>query len=161
MAGGGGANAMVALKTRVVSGTPPQAVQMRGPAIQDWADQGVLAPLDSIAGQRSRELPAAIDASLKYDGHYDADGIQGRPWNLATAMLIDGKAGIFFMGDWANGEFATANKKPDQHDICAPRPDEDALGDALQAGQLPPRVWTSSEQSLPSIFVRRICRTCS
>ena len=29
----------------------------------------------------------------------------GRDWNLATAMVINGKAGMQFMGDWAKGEF--------------------------------------------------------
>ena len=29
----------------------------------------------------------------------------GRDWNLATAMVINGKAGMQIMGDWAKGEF--------------------------------------------------------
>ena len=31
----------------------------------------------------------------------------------ATAMVISGTGGMQFMGDWAKGEFANANKKPD------------------------------------------------
>src|SRR5262245_1959295 len=39
IAGGGGQNAMTVLKARAVSGNPPAVVQMRGPAVQDWAEQ--------------------------------------------------------------------------------------------------------------------------
>src|SRR5882672_6677683 len=49
IAGGGGANAMTVLKTRVISGNPPPAVQMRGPAVQDWAEQGALVDLDPVS----------------------------------------------------------------------------------------------------------------
>ena len=36
VAGGGGDNAMTVLKSRVVSGNPPAAAQIKGPAIQEW-----------------------------------------------------------------------------------------------------------------------------
>ncbi len=231
IAGGGGANAMTVLKTRAVSGDPPAAVQMRGPVIQDWADQGALVGLNAIAGNWSRELPPAIDAALKYKGTYYAvphwihrvnwmyinkpaldkvggkvpttwselfdladkfkaagiipiahggtpyhdgvyfegivqsmgvdfyrkaileqdqatltspkmvevfdilrksqryfdDGIQGRPWNIAAAMVIEGKAGMLFMGDWAKGEFANANKVPGVDYVCAARPGTEGM----------------------------------
>ena len=42
IAGGAGAAAMTALKTQVMSGNAPSAAQIKGPLIQDWADQGVL-----------------------------------------------------------------------------------------------------------------------
>ncbi len=45
-----------------------------------------------------------------------------RDWNLATAMVINGKAGMQFMGDWAKGEFTAAGKKPGVDYICAPAP---------------------------------------
>jgi glucose/mannose transport system substrate-binding protein len=38
----------------------------------------------------------------------------GRDWNLATAMVIKGEAGMQFMGDWAKGEFTAAGKVPGQ-----------------------------------------------
>ena len=41
---------------------------------------------------------------LRRSQKYFDDGIQGRAWNLAAAMVIEGKAGILFMGDWAKGE---------------------------------------------------------
>lgn len=226
IAGGGGANAMTVLKTRVVSGNPPVAAAVRGPAVQDWASQDALAPLDQVADGWRNVLPPAVDAVLKLDGHYYAaphwihrvnwmwinkplmervggkvptnwdeffdladrlkragyvaiahgetayedgvlfenvvlsmgvdfyrkaileydqatlrsaqmvqvfdilrrmqsyfdDGQQGRAWNLSVAMLIENKAGMFFMGDWAKGEFSNASKVPDQDYICAPDP---------------------------------------
>ncbi len=46
----------------------------------------------------------------------------GRDWNLATAMVIKGEAGMQFMGDWAKGEFTAAGKKPGKDYICMPAP---------------------------------------
>ncbi|MDZ7938834.1 MAG: ABC transporter substrate-binding protein [Rhodoferax sp.] len=51
----------------------------------------------------------AVESFKKLKNYVDA-GSAGRDWNLATAMVIDGKAGMQFMGDWAKGEFITANK---------------------------------------------------
>ena len=36
VAGGGGENAMTVLKSRVVSGNPPTAAQVKCPSIQEW-----------------------------------------------------------------------------------------------------------------------------
>lgn len=41
---------------------------------------------------------------------YIDPGSPGRDWNLATGMVIDGKAGFQLMGDWAKGEFINAKK---------------------------------------------------
>lgn len=72
VAGGGGGNAMTALKTRVVAGNPPAAAQIKGPAIQEWADQGVLLPIDDVAkaGNWDRLLPPEIASIMKYKGQY-------------------------------------------------------------------------------------------
>ncbi len=37
-------------------------------------------------------------------GYFD-ENFSGRDWNLASAMVINGKAGMQAMGDWAKGEF--------------------------------------------------------
>ncbi|MET5020411.1 sugar ABC transporter substrate-binding protein, partial [Burkholderia pseudomallei] len=42
--------------------------------------------------------------------------------NLATAMVIIGRAGMQFLGDWAKGEFVAAGKKPGKDYICAAVP---------------------------------------
>jgi glucose/mannose transport system substrate-binding protein len=228
VAGGAGAAAMTALKTQVISGNAPDAADIKGPLIQEWAQQGVLVPIDAVAvpGDWKKNLPPEIDKIMRADGHYvaapfsvhrvnwvwinkaaldkvggkvpttwpeffaladklKAAGIQpvaaggqpwqdltlwedvvlsqgapfykkalvdldqktltsqqmvdvfntvrkiesymdngrtGRDWNLATAMVINGKAGMQFMGDWAKGEFANANKKPGVDYVCAPVP---------------------------------------
>ena len=58
----------------------------------------------------SPEFRKAVESYRKLKGYVDS-GSPGRDWNLATAMVIDGKAGFQFMGDWAKGEFINANKK--------------------------------------------------
>jgi glucose/mannose transport system substrate-binding protein len=229
VAGGAGDNAMTALKTRVVSGNPPTAAQIKGPAIQEWGDEGVLSNIDAVAksGNWDKELPGVVSSVMKYKGHYVAapvnihrvnwmwvnpeafkkagakvptnwneffeaadklkkagiqpiayggqpwqdatvfetvalgiggadfyskalvqldqksltsptmvkvfdtmgrmkgyidKGAAGRDWNLATAMVINGKAGMQFMGDWAKGEFTAAGKVPGKDYLCVAAP---------------------------------------
>ncbi|HTT36720.1 MAG TPA: ABC transporter substrate-binding protein [Burkholderiales bacterium] len=229
VAGGGGETAMTVLKSRVVSGQPPTAAQVKGPQIQEWAAEGVLANLDPVAKPEKWDslLPSVVSNVMKYQGHYvavpvnvhrvnwmwvnpevfkkagakipttwdefavAADKIQkagfiavahggqpwqdstlfesialgvggaawyrkafvdldpkalnsptmekafatlrmvqkyidkdapNRDWNLATAMVINGKAGMQFMGDWAKGEFTAAGKVAGRDYICAPAP---------------------------------------
>ena len=228
VAGGAGAAAMTALKTQVISGNAPSAAQIKGPLIKEWADQGVLVNIDSVAKSEDwkKNLPPQIDKIMQADGHYvaapfsvhrvnwlyinkaaldkaggkapttwdefftvadkmKAAGYQpiamggqpwqdftvwedvvlsqgadfykkaivdldqktltspqmvkvfdtvrklttyfdssrtGRDWNLATAMVINGKAGMQFMGDWAKGEFANANKKAGVDYVCTAVP---------------------------------------
>ncbi|SDG55526.1 MULTISPECIES: ABC transporter substrate-binding protein [unclassified Duganella] len=45
----------------------------------------------------------------KLKGFVDA-GSPGRNWNDATALVVQGKAGVQIMGDWAKGEFAAAKQ---------------------------------------------------
>ena len=49
--GGGGDAANVALKARIVAGDPPSASQIKGPTIQEYDQEGVVAPynIDAIA----------------------------------------------------------------------------------------------------------------
>ena len=44
----------------------------------------------------------------------------GRNWNDATAMVIQGRAGIQVMGDWAKGEFTAAGQRPERDYGCLP-----------------------------------------
>jgi len=46
----------------------------------------------------------------------------GRDWNVATAMVIKGEAGMQFMGDWAKGEFLAAGKVPGKDFVCVASP---------------------------------------
>jgi glucose/mannose transport system substrate-binding protein len=74
VAGGGGETAMTVLKSRVVSGNPPTAAQVKGPGIQEWAREGVLANLNSVAqaGDWDNLLPGVVSAVMKYEGNYVA-----------------------------------------------------------------------------------------
>ena len=49
---------------------------------------------------------------------YVDDNFSGRDWNLASAMVINGEAGMQMMGDWAKGEFLKAGQKPGSDFIC-------------------------------------------
>ena len=49
---------------------------------------------------------------------YVDENFSGRDWNLASAMVIEGKAGMQFMGDWAKGEFLKAGKVPGKDFVC-------------------------------------------
>jgi len=44
----------------------------------------------------------------------------GRNWNDATAMVIQGRAGMQVMGDWAKGEFTAAGQLPERDYGCVP-----------------------------------------
>lgn len=230
VAGGGGDSAMTVLKSRVVSGNAPSAAQVKGPAIQEWAGEGVLANMDAVAKAEKWDavLPKVVADVMKYKGNYvaapvnvhrvnwmwgsaeamkkagiatmpktwdeffvDAEKLKaaglipvahggqnwqdfttfesvvlgvggpkfyqeamvkldpkalssdtmkksfetfrkiksytdpaapGRDWNLATTMLIQGKAGFQLMGDWAKGEFLAAGKAPGKDFMCAAAP---------------------------------------
>ncbi len=230
VAGGGGDSAMTVLKSRVISGNPPSAAQVKGPAIQEWAAEGVLANMDAVAKVEKWDeaLPKVVADVMKYKGSYvaapvnvhrvnwlwaSADALKkagvasmpktwdeffaaadklkaaglipvahggqnwqdfttfesvvlgvggakfyqdalvklddkalnsdtmkksletfrriktytdpaapGRDWNLATAMLIQDKAGFQLMGDWAKGEFVAAKKSPGKDFLCAAAP---------------------------------------
>ncbi|MEC8126511.1 MAG: ABC transporter substrate-binding protein [Pseudomonadota bacterium] len=49
---------------------------------------------------------------------YVDDNFSGRDWNLASAMVIEKKAGMQIMGDWAKGEFLNAGQKPGDDFVC-------------------------------------------
>ena len=224
VAGGGGEQAMTALRARVTAGDPPTAVQALGFDITDWAKQGVVGDLSDVANKEGwdKVIPAALQNFAKHDGKWiaapvnvhstnwiwinkkaldaaggkapetwdeliavldkmKANGIipivgggnawnastmfdsmvlslgadfykkalidldpealgsdkmveaftrlsklrsyvdsnfSGREWNLDSAMVIEGKAGMQIMGDWAKGEFVHANKKPGEDFVC-------------------------------------------
>lgn len=228
--GGGGQNAMAVLKQRVLAGSAPAAANIKGPAIQEWADLHVLTSLDAMASfeKWDQVLPKVIADQMKHKGRYVAvpvnvhrvnwlwansavlkqagvaalptsydeffaaadkikaagfiplahggqdwqdftvfesvalgvggaafynnalvkldrnalageemrktlavfrrikayvdDKATGRDWNVATEMVIKGKAGFQFMGDWAKGEFLAAGQTPGKDFSCTPAP---------------------------------------
>ncbi|WP_349961965.1 ABC transporter substrate-binding protein [Rhizobium sp. ZPR3] len=67
--------------------------------------------VDKDKGDASTEgVKKTLDILGKLRAYVD-EGAAGRNWNDATAMVITGKAGVQFMGDWAKGEFVAAGKE--------------------------------------------------
>ncbi|MCV2356014.1 ABC transporter substrate-binding protein [Paucibacter sp. B2R-40] len=64
----------------------------------------------------------AVLSTFKRIKPYTDKNSPGRDWNLATAMVIKGEAGMQFMGDWAKGEFLAAGSLPGKGFICTPAP---------------------------------------
>ncbi|MBD0785355.1 carbohydrate ABC transporter substrate-binding protein [Vibrio sp. Y2-5] len=87
--------------------------------------------LDALGKRDSKTLNSAefrkvVDTFLKLKPYVDA-GSPGRNWNDTTSLVINDKAGIQIMGDWAKGEFTQANKIPGQDYGCFPGLGDDSL----------------------------------
>ncbi|PWF46095.1 ABC transporter substrate-binding protein [Massilia glaciei] len=65
----------------------------------------------------SEPFKKVLLAFKRLQGYVDP-GSPGRNWNDATAMLINGKAGVQIMGDWAKGEFGAAKQVAGTHFGC-------------------------------------------
>jgi glucose/mannose transport system substrate-binding protein len=65
----------------------------------------------------SDKMKEAFDRMTKLRSYVD-DNFSGRDWNLASGMVIENKAGLQFMGDWAKGEFLKAKKVPGKDFVC-------------------------------------------
>jgi len=112
VAGGGGDAAMTALRARVLSGNAPTAVQLKGPAIQEWYEEGVLANINSVGVAQNWDelLPAAIADHMKCEGEYCAAPVNVHrvDWIWANAEVL-ANAGIEMPTSWA--EFNAAAEK--------------------------------------------------
>jgi glucose/mannose transport system substrate-binding protein len=73
------------------------------------------------AALRGESMSHSIDIYRRIKTYTDK-GAPGRDWNVATAMVIKGQAGMQIMGDWAKGEFLAAGKKPVTDFICTATP---------------------------------------
>jgi len=78
--------------------------------------QSALIELDPQALLSSRMEEAF--ARMQTLARYTDSNTTGRFWNLASAMVIEGFAGMQVMGDWAKGEFLQANKVPGEDFVC-------------------------------------------
>jgi glucose/mannose transport system substrate-binding protein len=63
------------------------------------------------------QMAEAFNRLIKLSTYVDAN-FSGRDWNLASAMVINGEAGMQMMGDWAKGEFVKAGKVPGTDFVC-------------------------------------------
>jgi glucose/mannose transport system substrate-binding protein len=113
VAGGGGDNAMTVLKSRVVAGNPPAAAQIKGPAIQEWASEGVLANLDATAKAEKWDelLPKVVADVMKYKGNYVAAPVNVHRvnWMWANTAVLK-KAGVAGAPKTWDEFFAAAEK---------------------------------------------------
>ncbi|WP_410216315.1 ABC transporter substrate-binding protein [Paracoccus sp. (in: a-proteobacteria)] len=120
VAGGGGDAAMTALRARVLSGNAPTAVQLKGPAIQEWYEETGLADIGAVAEENgwADVLPAQIAEHMKCDGQWCA-----APVNVHRVNWI-----------WGNKQIL------DEHGIAMPTTwDEfNAAADKLQAAGVTP-----------------------
>ncbi len=66
---------------------------------------------------KGETMQKAFDQMRAIRGMVDPN-FSGRDWNLATAMVINGQAGMQIMGDWAKGEFVNAGKKAGTDFLC-------------------------------------------
>ncbi|GAB2793409.1 ABC transporter substrate-binding protein [Halomonas shantousis] len=69
------------------------------------------------AALNSQTMVESFDRMRELLAYKDANS-SGRDWNLATAMVISDKALYQIMGDWAKGEFNSANLQPGQDFVC-------------------------------------------
>jgi len=72
-----------------------------------------IADRDQLYGKKDMTLangPTVLKTfqQLKSLKQFTDDGYANRDWNTTTNLVIQGKAGLQIMGDWARGEFAAA-----------------------------------------------------
>src|SRR5262245_20604417 len=100
---------------------------------QDWQDATIFDSVVLTTGGFDFYKKALVDLNAEALGSdtmktvfdrmsqirsYLDPNFSGRDWNLASAMVINGEAGMQIMGDWAKGEFLNAGKKPGQDFLC-------------------------------------------
>ncbi len=102
---------------------------------QPWQDLNLFTAV--LANQGGRDLylavlrdrdPTALQgdalrqvlATYKRLRRYVDPASPGRSWHDTTALLISGRAGFQFMGDWVKGEFTAAGQLPGRDYTCAP-----------------------------------------
>lgn len=73
----------------------------------DLDEDALSGPMMVEAFERMATLRSMVD-----------DNFSGRDWNLASAMVINGEAGMQMMGDWAKGEFLKAGLTAEEDFIC-------------------------------------------
>lgn len=78
------------------------------------------------AALKSDTMVRVFEMMRKIKPYTDRDS-PGRAWDAATAMVMEGKAAMQIMGDWAKGEFLAAGKKPGVDFLCRPAPGTDDL----------------------------------
>ncbi|MDD1793066.1 ABC transporter substrate-binding protein [Enterovibrio sp. ZSDZ42] len=71
-----------------------------------------------LTGSKMRETLLTLRRMKQYT---DANS-PGRSWSDTTSLVIEGKAAMQIMGDWAKGEFLAADKIAGKDFVCLPAP---------------------------------------
>ncbi len=72
---------------------------------------------------RGKDMAAAF-AELRRVINWTDPGMPGRDWDAAANMMLTGKAGFFFMGDWAIGTYNAEGFKYGTDYLCAQGPSD-------------------------------------
>ncbi|WP_282603319.1 ABC transporter substrate-binding protein [Paracoccus sp. PARArs4] len=112
VAGGGGDAAMTALRARVLAGNAPTAVQLKGPAIQEWYEETGLADIGAVAEENgwADVLPEQIAEHMKCEGEWCAAPVNVHRvnWIWGNKQILD-EHGIEMPTTW--DEFNAAAEK--------------------------------------------------
>lgn len=112
VSGGGGANARTVLKSRIQSHNVPGAAQIKGPAIQQWCQTGLVGNIDSVAKSDhwNKLLAPAIAKGMQCKGHWVAVPVDIHRINWLWINRADmKKAGAAIPKSWP--QLVTALKK--------------------------------------------------
>ncbi|GIS77156.1 MAG: hypothetical protein CM1200mP13_05150 [Candidatus Pelagibacterales bacterium] len=124
--GGGGDAANVALKARIVAGDPPSASQIKGPTIQEYDQEGVVAPynIDKVAKAEGWDnlldpMIAAIHKCENNSGPYCAApvNIHRIDWMWANKAVFDAN-GISVPTTWDELNAAAEKLQAAGYSIC-------------------------------------------
>ena len=80
-----------------------------------WSAVNIDKNADAVSGPEYTAVFQAAAAAREM-----RQGLNIQDWNLATAAVINGEAGAQIMGDWAQGEFAVAEKVAGDDYTCLP-----------------------------------------
>ncbi|MBU3029128.1 ABC transporter substrate-binding protein [Paracoccus sp. XHP0099] len=112
VAGGGGDAAMTALRARVLAGNAPAAVQLKGPAIQEWYEETGLADIGDVAGENgwAEVLPPQLAEHMKCEDQWCAAPVNVHRinWIWGNKQILDAN-GIAMPTSW--DEFNAAAEK--------------------------------------------------
>lgn len=112
--GGNSEDALAKLRTRVLGGDPPSAVQLKGPLIQEWGGLDVLQSVDDVAaaGRWEQALPKSVADTMKYKGHWVAVpvNIHRLDWMYANPAVLS-KVGIQMPTTWDEFDAAAVKLK--------------------------------------------------
>ncbi|WP_232834387.1 ABC transporter substrate-binding protein [Rhodoferax ferrireducens] len=91
--GGGGDQERIVLRARVASGNPPDAVQLLGMTITDYAKEGLLGNIDAVAQKEgwAQVVPPPLQKFARFKGHWVAApvNVHRTNWIWANKAIFD------------------------------------------------------------------------